>query len=461
MPPFQRPSRPRPELLDDAVSSLKGKERKHDDLSQDRNMTLSSLEDDDCVDPGISDYGEGVVAHEYVPLEDRNLRKVAYTPTRKNIVPAREYKGQHEAAAIKGNQINQLDDANKSPPVTDDASDVMNPLIDGGEGLVIPRIKGVQSMDPEELNDLMEAMFESFAANPSVQDTPFAKTLNYFKQFKDKENSPSKSRRNASLPEEIAELAKEAQQEGVEDEKAVWDKYREIDLAPMDPIIDDGSDVDSIMGTPVRKTTNVAENSETNDRTRAVSIRPKTRDLPGDGKSNEQASAPLGLNAKVIEGYANETGPMYLVDIPGHFGDAFHLQFRTRASVELITVFLRKRGEALDASKDDIDRLVESFRECPGSFKIRDPSGPASSSSENGDYDQTLDDYAHEKQMILYQEDPVFVKIIGMLPEAAFWVVAQPIAHYSGRLLDAASKTFDAALQKLTGLSLDETPASE
>lgn len=139
----------------------------------------------------------------------------------------------------------------------------------------------------------------------------------------------------------------------------MWDKYREIDLAPMDPIIDDGSDVDSIMGTPVRKTTDVAENSETDDRTRAVSIRPKTRDLPGDGKSNEQASAPLGLNAKVIEGYANETGPMYLVDIPGHFGDAFHLRFRTRASAELIAVFLRKRGEALDASKDDIDRLVE------------------------------------------------------------------------------------------------------
>jgi hypothetical protein len=199
-----------------------------------------------------------------------------------------------------------------------------------------------------------------FATNAPVQDTPFAKTLKYFKQFKDKENTPSKSRRNASLPEEIAELAKDAQQEGIEDNKEMWDEYRKIDLAPMDPIMGDQIAGDLIMGTPVRKTVSVvAENPKSFDRSRVITIRPKARGLPGDDKNNDQTSASLSLNAKVIEGYDNETGPAYIVDIPGHFNDAFQLRFRTRASVELIASFLRERGDALDASEADIDSLVE------------------------------------------------------------------------------------------------------
>ncbi|KAJ4345472.1 uncharacterized protein N0V89_011603 [Didymosphaeria variabile] len=533
-PPFQRPSRPPPELSDNVSTRLGGtKERNHDNVShlQDRNMPGLPFEDDEGVGAGSYDYGKGLTMYEGIPLDDRDLRRVADTPTRKHSVSARDYKAHKEASAVNRLQFDWLDDVNETPPVTDDASDVMNTPIDGGEGFVVPRFKDVESMDPEELDDLMEAMFDpdfppdhpasphlfrrspsesgrppgrpisrfaspsascvsgsahvQFAANASVQDTPFAKTLKYFKQFKDKENTPSKSRRNASLPEEIAELAKEAQQEGVEDEKVMWDKYREIDLAPMDPITDDEMDVDLITGTSTRKTAAaVGEDLDLHRRSGAICIRPKTRAFLGDDKNGEQTSASLGLNDKVIEGYANETGPMYLVDIPGHFGDAFHLQFRSRASVELIATFLRERGEALDASRADIDRLVESFHECPSKFKISGPSDSASSYSDDGCFDlksrdneqgpkassastndrnyvRTTGDHSHEKQMILYQEDPVFVKIIGMLPEAAFWVVARPIAHYSSKVLDAASRTFDTALHKLTGLSLDESRASE
>jgi hypothetical protein len=53
----------------------------------------------------------------------------------------------------------------------------------------------------------------AFTPNATIPDTPFTHNLNYFKQHKGKENSLSKSRRNASLPEEIAELAKEAKEE--------------------------------------------------------------------------------------------------------------------------------------------------------------------------------------------------------------------------------------------------------
>jgi hypothetical protein len=70
-----------------------------------------------------------------------------------------------------------------------------------------------------------------FTSNASIEESPFNNTLRYFKQYKGKENSPSKSRRNASLPEEIAELAREANEEEED-----LDKYRSVDLAPMEPV---------------------------------------------------------------------------------------------------------------------------------------------------------------------------------------------------------------------------------
>ena len=45
------------------------------------------------------------------------------------------------------------------------------------------------------------------AANQIVPETPFTKTLSYFKQYKGSENSSSKRRRNTALPQEISEVA--------------------------------------------------------------------------------------------------------------------------------------------------------------------------------------------------------------------------------------------------------------
>jgi hypothetical protein len=71
-----------------------------------------------------------------------------------------------------------------------------------------------------------------FTPNAPVLDMPLTKSLHYLKHHRGKENSPSKSRRNASLPEELAELAREAnEEEGLE-------KYREMDLAPMEPVME-------------------------------------------------------------------------------------------------------------------------------------------------------------------------------------------------------------------------------
>ncbi|KAH7379281.1 hypothetical protein DE146DRAFT_730542 [Phaeosphaeria sp. MPI-PUGE-AT-0046c] len=87
------------------------------------------------------------------------------------------------------------------------------------------------SRDPEvrATETIQVEMCMSFTPYATIPDTPFTKTLNYYKQHKGKENSPAKTRRNASLPEEIAEMAKEA----IEEEDL--EQYREMDLAPMEP----------------------------------------------------------------------------------------------------------------------------------------------------------------------------------------------------------------------------------
>lgn len=83
-----------------------------------------------------------------------------------------------------------------------------------------------------------------FTSSATIPDTPSAKTLMCFKQYRGKENSPSKSRRNASLPDEIAELlARDAEEE--ED----LEKYREVDLAPMDPVMESATAGDLIIST--------------------------------------------------------------------------------------------------------------------------------------------------------------------------------------------------------------------
>lgn len=128
-----------------------------------------------------------------------------------------------------------------------------------------------------------------FALQSTVHDTPFTKTLNYFKQFKGKENSPSKSRRNASLPEEIAELAKEAQEEeeGSED----LEMYREMDLAPMDPVVETSSAGDLIMlGTPTKPVVNAHESEVRSSLDRMLAAKSPADEEEENGEGKEDAA---------------------------------------------------------------------------------------------------------------------------------------------------------------------------
>lgn len=105
----------------------------------------------------------------------------------------------------------------------------------------------------------------SFADKPTVIDDPFQSTLKHFKGFQGtgvddsprgrkigKENSPYKPRRKASLPEEIAELNREASageaSANSDEDLSDLEKYREYDLAPLDPVMEADSAGDLIAG---------------------------------------------------------------------------------------------------------------------------------------------------------------------------------------------------------------------
>lgn len=80
-----------------------------------------------------------------------------------------------------------------------------------------------------------------------------------------------------------------------------------------------------------------------------------------------------------------------------------------------------------------------------------------------GEYEHAYDadNNVHDKKGVSYLEDPPIVKALGMVPVATFWVIVQPLARYSDKILGATSKALDTALQKLNGLLLDEPPKSE
>ncbi|KAF2707718.1 hypothetical protein K504DRAFT_492363 [Pleomassaria siparia CBS 279.74] len=247
-------------------------------------------------------------------------------------------------------------------------------------------------------------MHVDFAKGSNVFETPFS-TLDYFKTHRDKRNSPHKSRRNASLPDEIAELAKEAHatdsdQADKDSASENLDKYREQDLAPEDS---DGLIFDLDFESEF--------------------IAPWTPNTKGDTMfEDEDVVTHKQLSEQMLMMHTPSSSrktKTYKLDIPGHFDDSFHLEIYTNASTDQISEFIRQRGEELDASDECIAKAVESFLATPESFVV----------------DKT-------------PEHPTFIKVISMMPSCMFWATVKPVAHFS-------TLAFDAVLQKLTGFTLD------
>ncbi|KAF1911644.1 hypothetical protein BDU57DRAFT_552046 [Ampelomyces quisqualis] len=217
-----------------------------------------------------------------------------------------------------------------------------------------------------------------FASYASLPDTPFAKTLMYYKQHKGKENSPSRNRRNASLPEEIAELARAANEE--ED----LDKYREMDLAPMEPIMGSNTSGDLItFGTPVESKISSSAGDTNLFSWRATNA----NDLVCDS-----SNAPQGAVTTTAGNLDGDT-------------DAQPSYTRTLIS--------------------------QSLRE----VKSKDVGGTASEGEGTASTEEEILEN-HSPQ------HPPFVTVIGLLPKAMFWVAAAPVAKYSNKVYAALVAKF-------------------
>ncbi|KAF2636661.1 hypothetical protein P280DRAFT_510318 [Massarina eburnea CBS 473.64] len=266
-----------------------------------------------------------------------------------------------------------------------------------------------------------------FASPAGVKDSPFKKTLDYFKQYKGdgkgggKENSPSKNRRNTSLPQEIAEMVREAglgvdgdgsgdmcthaivsrgfchecgtdvvvaNEDEVEEDVEVeveddadtddLDQYRDLDLAPMDPVIEDGLAGDLIMlATP----TPSRVHEWTNKKGGRMGAGDFLAENDGDGDAEEEMGSVTPSDDISMAG--SDEGDMGMV-----------------------------YGEVRNDLLSDTDAAS-----------------------------------ADGKQLILYPHHPVIINVIAMLPAAMFWGAAAPVAALS-------SMAYDGLVERLFGLRL-------
>ncbi len=164
--------------------------------------------------------------------------------------------------------------------------------------------------------------------------TPFTKTLHYFKQFTSTKNTPAKSRRNASLPEEIAELAKTARGEACEDNEDL-DKYRGMDIGPLEPVMDDRwADNLIMLGSPGPRKTR------------------RARYVVGEDKRRKPT-------CEMRDDVDSAEGTKYEFEIPGHFGDHVKMTNRTNAAAGQVASFIRQKGRGLEVSDEDTNEAVE------------------------------------------------------------------------------------------------------
>ncbi|KAF1949070.1 hypothetical protein CC80DRAFT_555686 [Byssothecium circinans] len=268
-------------------------------------------------------------------------------------------------------------------------------------------------------DQLAEQRRIQFTSPSAVQETPFKKTLNYFKQYRGKENSPSKSRRNASLPEEIAEMAKEAglrvETDDIDEKKRVGmdggvgkvdggkedveeeelEKYREMDLAPLDTVMEGELAGDLIMMGPPTPA--------------------RVRDwMNEDGK--RMGARDVMAGSGVVDDDEEEDDDDQFID---------SVSTPSKNGVKPQREDAEQRDQHPTPSPEPKARETHSLF-CPETNPQDSPS---------------------KKQLILYQERPVFINVIGMLPAAMFWTMAVPVAVLS-------NKAYDKVVEKLSGLKL-------
>lgn len=196
---------------------------------------------------------------------------------------------------------------------------------------------------------------------PNVHSFTEGKKLKYLKASQNGENTPIKARRNASLPEELADLAEDAQQENIEDESEIWAEYRKVDLAPMEEVMQDGLAGDLIM---LGSLTGRGTSGDAEDNALYWTFEAREGgDLSGEATGNlsdRTEENPLASYlTEDIKDEPEKEDTVYELDIPGHFLDFFKIRVRTKGCPEDVVSFIQKRGEELEASQEDVDKCIQ------------------------------------------------------------------------------------------------------
>ncbi|ORY05704.1 hypothetical protein BCR34DRAFT_604453 [Clohesyomyces aquaticus] len=236
----------------------------------------------------------------------------------------------------------------------------------------------------------------SFADKPSnSEETPFTSTLKYFKSFKS-------HRRNASTPEELAELAREANDTSEPDE--TLDQYREKDLAPLDPVMGANVAGDLIMATTA--------SSRAHNMSAIVDVQDFRDDAVGNNTVGDVAAE---VEVRPIVWYA--------LEVPGTYGEENKIRVGSSSPPEDVADFIRMKAEELEASQKEVDRAVAKFLDDPDVFVVGK--------------DEEIEDMNSSKV-----EDPTFVKVVEMLPKAMFWIVVKVGALVADKAYETLAEQF-------------------
>jgi hypothetical protein len=182
---------------------------------------------------------------------------------------------------------------------------------------------------------------------------PNPSTATCFRSHRGKENSPSKkspnkARRNASLPEEIAEWAREAyvsELDEDEKEKVMEKGGAEGEKDPGKHRVEDPAHLDSIV-----------EHEGTED----VHAASTSTSLSTHSNKDEQKIIwpPRSPEPVLLSSTSEAEIRTYKLDIPGHYDSTFPLELKTNASPSRIAELTRQQGDELDASAEDVDKAA-------------------------------------------------------------------------------------------------------
>jgi hypothetical protein len=334
-----------------------------------------------------------------------------------------------------------------------------------GEELDLP---GDAPPTPSPLGRPSSSRRVSFAAHPTVIDTPFTSTVKYLKSLKGddksertedkspkangrpleteseprgKENTPYRPRRNAALPEEIAKL-KDA---GSSDEEDL-DQYRDADLAPLDPVMDVSNAGDLILATnsPANHK-HEKESDKVKGGVRGLPITPE-RPFPRRDRSDDWApryESPYEQLYRERVGSHNEQMPAR------RMGGLFDYVTAGEAAAQ------KELGEIFDKqistpSKQGAATQEASIDHAMAKLDLKDGGQQDEQNGKNQD-DNKKQRVMEPPSIPAYrpEEHPAIINAIGLVPPVVFWGII-------GLIVYASNKAYEKVVDQFKGLSIWE-----